>query len=115
MMRGHRDEINEAFWAFHKAHPEVYAAFDGFVRELLSAGHKRGSAKAIFERIRWDTLIRASDSNKVKVNNNFTSRYARLWEGNNSKHSGFFRTRKLNPASANSVRVPPHETREARV
>lgn len=106
-----RDQINEDFWAFHRANPGVFAMFDRFARDLIRAGYARGSAKLIFERIRWETMFRASGP--VKLNNNYTSRYARLWEYANPSHRGFFRTRELNPVSANSVNVPEDERREA--
>ena len=104
------DEIHEAFWRFHRQNPEVYALFDRFTRQLIAAGYERGSAKLIFERIRWETMFRAPGA--VKLNNNYTSRYARLWEGQNPKHKGFFRTRALNPFSVNSVRVPEAERQQ---
>lgn len=111
MSRGYRDEINEAFWAFHEANPEVYNLFDRFTRELIGARYPHGSAKLIFERIRWETMVLTRGSGPVKLNNNFTSRYARLWEHRNPQHKGFFRQRALNPVSANTVRVPEHEAR----
>jgi hypothetical protein len=111
MSRGYRDEINEAFWAFHEANPQVYALFDRFTRELIGAGKAHGSSKLICERIRWETMVKTTDSGPVKLNNNFTSRYARLWEHHNRAHKGFFRQRALNPVSANTVRVPEHEAR----
>jgi hypothetical protein len=109
-MRGTRDQINEDFWRFHEAHPEVYAFFDRFTRQLLRAGYANGSAKAVCERLRWETMF-APYTGRVKLNNNYTSRYARLWEHNNPQHKGFFRQRALNPVSANSVRVPQDEQR----
>lgn len=112
MTRHAGDEINDAFWTFHRAHPEVYDLFDRFTRQLIHAGYGHGSAKLIFERIRWETMFRAPGP--VKINNNFTSRYARLWEHRNPNRHGFFRRRALNPVSVNSVRVPAHERQEAR-
>lgn len=111
MTRGYRDEINEAFWKFYQEHPDVYELFDRFTWQLIKRGYDRGSAKLIFERIRWETMFRAPGP--VKINNNFTSRYARLWEHKNPEHKGFFRHRALNPVSSNSIRVPAHERMEA--
>lgn len=106
-----RDKINEAFWAFHEKHPEVYQLFSEFTFQLILAGYEHGSAKLIFERIRWETMVRADAKGPVKLNNNYTSRYARLWEHRNPLYPGFFRRRALNPVSSNSVRVPPEERR----
>lgn len=106
-----RDEINAAFWAFHERHPEVYALFDRFTRELIKAGYQHGSAKAVCERLRWETSFQSEGP--VKINNNFTSRYARLWEYHNPEHRGFFRTRALNPTSSNAVNLPADERKGA--
>jgi len=114
MTRGTRDKINEDFWAFHHAHPEVYALFDRFACELLAAGLDRGSSNLIFERIRWETTINPTPGGPVKLNNNYRSRYSRLWEHDNPERKGFFRHRSLNPVSANSVRVSPHERTQER-
>jgi hypothetical protein len=103
----HNDEITEAFWVFHRSHPEVFGLFCRFTYELIRRGYTNGSAKLVFERIRWETMVQTDG--KVKINNNFTSRYARLFEKRNPQHKGFFRKRRLNPVSANSVHVPEDE------
>lgn len=104
-----RDEITKAFWTFHKANPGIYRMFDHFTRELIAAGYRHGSAKLIAERIRWEAMVRVIEGGAVKLNNNYTSRYARLWESRNPHHRGFFRKRALNPVSSNTVNVPQSE------
>lgn len=106
-----RDQIDEDFWRFHGLNPEVYELFDRFARELIRAGHRHGSANLIFERIRWETAIDPNGGEPVKLNNNYRSRYARLWENRNPRHRGFFRTRALNPVSSNATHVPEDERR----
>lgn len=106
MTLAREDKIQEDFERFHAHNPRVYRLFDRFTRECIAKGQRRGSAKAIFERIRWEYQVELRDSLATvpKLNNNYTSRYARLWCEFNPEHKGFFRKRKLSPISANSVK-----------
>ncbi|WP_296763725.1 hypothetical protein [Sediminimonas sp.] len=109
-MTSTHNQIDRDFLKFHRQHPEVYRLFDLFAGQLVAAGHKRGSSKAIIERIRWETHVKTAGE-PVKINNNYTSRYAHLWEDENPRFKGFFRTRKLAEAAINSVDVPAAEVR----
>jgi hypothetical protein len=52
--------------------------------------------KAVWERLRWETVIRTSGFD-FKLNNNYTSRYSRLIMNTEADLAGFFPIRKLKP------------------
>lgn len=89
--------LESAFDEFHEANPEVWDLFKKYTFEVLRAGHKHYSSKAIVERIRWHTDIETKGGG-FKVNNNFTQFYARLFMHTYPKHADFFRTRKVSGA-----------------
>lgn len=101
------DELQAAVTAFHKAHPFVWTLFDRFTRNRISLGFENYSAKAVFERIRWETDQAETGESEFKLNNNFPAFYARRWMKMNPKHKGFFRTR--TQTSKDSVAVNAHE------
>lgn len=80
--------IQENFEDFHAANPHVYEMFIFFFKELLRLGHKRISPRFVMERIRWEMMAptiaspgagwHVSAGKPFKINNNFSSRYARL-------------------------------------
>jgi hypothetical protein len=67
---------NDKFLSYHKANQEIYNKFKEYSFATLQKGHKRYSAKGIFEIIRWHTGVNGSD--KYKINNNYTPYYARM-------------------------------------
>jgi hypothetical protein len=95
------DKIQTDFENFHNSNPEVYKLFDRFTKQMIEAGHTTGAGKLVTERIRWETSV-MTVGEPVKINNNYTSRYARLWEERNPQYEGFFRKRVLHTTSANS-------------
>jgi hypothetical protein len=88
------DQIQAAFQAFALANPHVQHLFNSFSLEMVSAGRKHFSAKAVVERIRWETALQTTDP-EVKINNNWTCLLARRFEALNPHLKGFFRNRKL--------------------
>lgn len=97
------DRIQANFEKFHAANPRVFDLWGRFTLQMIRAGFKRGSAKLIAERIRWETGVATTSDPPVKLNNNYTSRYARLWMRKNPTWAEFFRTRELADSSADSV------------
>lgn len=90
--------IQESFEEFDAEHPEVYELFKRYMNDLVEAQLRQGktkeeiriSAALICQRIRWEQKItgrRAPNQSEdnvenqvfddFKINNNFTSRYAR--------------------------------------
>lgn len=83
---------NKKFCAYHEANPHIYIEFADMTRRTINRGFKHYSAKGIFELMRWHTGVSA-DRDCFKINNNYTSFYARLFEENHPQHKGFFRKR----------------------
>lgn len=87
-------ELNdEKFCLYHKQNPQVYVEFKKFTFKTIKKGFKNYSAKGIFELIRWHSGVSADGSDGFKVNNNYTSFYARLFEKDYPKHAEYFRKR----------------------
>lgn len=72
--------IAARFERFHKANPHIYEAIVARLRSLRDTGVERTSVKAIVENLRWSPIgVRRTDTVKpFKIQNDFTSRYARL-------------------------------------
>lgn len=91
--------IEKRFWAFHLSNPIVYRLFSKFTKEAAQVTNHY-SAKAVYERIRWsldfettETTINPDTNKPLKLNNDFTAHYARLFMQRNPELDGFFRTR----------------------
>ena len=89
-------EIMEKFVAFHEANLHVFGQFVRFTFDLIRVGREHYGAKAVIERIRWETAIRTRGE-PVKINNNFFPYYARLFALRYPDHAGFFLIKKLGP------------------
>ena len=108
-MKTREQEMREQCEAFHKKHPEVWGLFVRFTEELIAAGHKHYSAKGIFERIRWEQdVVHLSFAKKqqFKLNNNYSSFYARRFMKMFPDQDGFFRTRKRKSADQAATHLP---------
>ena len=86
------DQIFEAFKAYHAAHPKVWFLFKLYTEAAIASGRPSYSADAICHRIRWYSEIESCDDS-VKLNNNFTAYYARLFMVKFPQHDGFFNLR----------------------
>lgn len=84
--------IAERFDAFHDANPHVATALEHLAGQWL-ARHKRVGMKALVERLRWESGIQTSGV--WKLNNNFTSLYARLLLARHPEWEGRIETRAL--------------------
>jgi len=84
----------ENFIDHHQANPQIY---DMFVEFALQVAARRSyySAKNIFHRIRWETMIEESDS-QFKIDDGWISHYARKFVQDYPEHCNLFsfRTRK---------------------
>lgn len=87
--------IEARFNNFHAANPHVYELFKRFAFEAIKLGARRISAKFILERVRWESMIKTRGAHGFKLNNDFTSRYARLFIAEYPTHSDIFETRSL--------------------
>lgn len=92
--------IRQAFIDFHTANPEIYDLFARFTEEALRSGMKKVGAKFVFERIRWELYVATTGAGwcvatkrDLKLNNNFTAWYARLYMAKNRHRIGVFELR----------------------
>lgn len=89
------DEMRSQVKAFHLEHPEVWDLFVRFTTNRISKGFVNYSAKAIFERIRWEVDSVGGDGTyEFKLNNNWPSFYARRFMRMYPEYDGFFKTRR---------------------
>ena len=87
-------DLDVAFAAYHKAHPETYDTLARLARQALAKGCTRGGMKMLFEVARWEQYLATGDDG-YKLNNSFASRYARLLMEREPDLQGFFETRGL--------------------
>ncbi len=90
--------IDARFREFDRAHPDVWRLFRQFALELLQAGREHYSADAILHRIRWHFATSGKCHDGFKMNNNFSSRYARKLAAEDERFRGFFEFRRLKSA-----------------
>ena len=86
--------IQERFEAFHRANPHVYDRIVKLAIELKRRGRKHFGMKALFEFLRFTYALQTS-GDEFKLNNIYTSRYARLVMDSVPELNGFFETREL--------------------
>ena len=89
--------IEQRFWDFHEANPNVYYALVSLARQAREAGKKRVGIAMLWERMRWELWVR-THGDDYRLNNNFRSRYARLIAAQEPDLADVFETRKLRAA-----------------
>lgn len=90
----YQKSLDQKFAEYHANNPHIYEKFVAYAEQLKDAGRTRIGAKAIVERIRWDSLV-AAFHGKFKINNAYTSRYVRLLSKSRPDLAVMFATRKL--------------------
>lgn len=88
-----RDAIQERFEAFHAQYPQVYAELRKLAFDYLARGFTHYSLDGLFHVVRHERNMAVGPENGYKLNNDFTSRYARLLMANEPALRGFFETR----------------------
>lgn len=83
--------MKASFKNYHAQSPDIYREFKKLAFQLINRGYVRLGAKQIFEVIRWHTMVEGNDH--YKVNNSFTSDYARLFESDHPIYDGYFSKR----------------------
>lgn len=89
------ETIEEKFQAFHEANPHVYDNLVRLARWAARAGRKELSMKLLFERLRWEYHVQTDTGDGYRINNSYTSRYARLIMAQCPDLAGMFETRTL--------------------
>ena len=93
-----RGKLEQKFWEFHLARPEVYRILVGLARHWRE---RRGSESvcgigALYEVARWEVGLRSLPGEEPpKLSNNHRAYYARLLMDRNPDLAGIFRLRRL--------------------
>lgn len=88
--------IDERFIDFHTANPHVYAELVALARDAHNRGYRRIGIELLFSAIRWRRMMRTTaDEYGFKLNDHFTSRYARLIMAHEPDLDGIFAVRTL--------------------
>jgi hypothetical protein len=81
----------ENFKRYHAENPQVYDYFKHFAL-MVTNRREFYSAKCIFHRVRWETMISGIDD-EYKIDDGWISHYARKFMEDYPEHEGFFKTR----------------------
>jgi hypothetical protein len=87
--------IQARFEAFHQANPHVYRHLVELARAYVERGMKRLSIDHLFHLVRWRMHEKTGGDELFKLNDHFTSRYARLIEDREPDLRGLFHNRHL--------------------
>lgn len=92
----HTATLEERFARFDELNPQVYRALEHMVAGLVERGRTKVSLKMCVEVLRWNFFMRTNDpSAEYRLNNSYTSRYARLLVQRNLQWEGLFEMRGL--------------------
>jgi hypothetical protein len=94
---GEGSTIQQRFERFHAANPHVYDALVKMARQLKARGHTKYGLAALFEVLRWQRAMETDDVNtdRLKLSNDYRSRYARFIEAHEPDLEGFFSMREI--------------------
>lgn len=87
--------IQERFEEFHRLNPWVYRELLNLIEEWIAFGDEKIGIKALCEELRWHVKRKTEGRESFKINNNYTSRYARLIMDNVKALDGIFFVREL--------------------
>lgn len=88
-----KDYIEQNFWQFHLANPEVYNELRDLALRLRNKGRKHYGIKALYEIVRFNRALHLTTTTDFYLNNNYTSLYARLLMQEEPALRDFFKTR----------------------
>ena len=81
------------WWDFHIANPYVYCRLRDMAVALAKRGRKKIGIKTLWEVMRWEHWMETDE--EPRLNNDYTSRYARLLMDNEPELRDMFEVRKL--------------------
>lgn len=90
--------VVDAFISYHRENPQVYEGFVRYAKALKQAGREHYGAKGIMEKLRFETAIQGGDD--FKINNSYSSCYARLMAWEFSEFRDFFEFRHSSKVAA---------------
>jgi hypothetical protein len=86
--------MRRTFDAYHSDNPHVFTQLAGLALSVYAAGRRRLSINALFERLRWETML-STTGDDYKLNNSYRADYARMLMREYPQLAGFFETRTL--------------------
>ena len=89
-----KESIQSQFERFHKDNPHILSAIVELGRKAKRMGHLQYGMHALMQIVRWEIQTTTNDPH-FKINNNFSSRYARLIVEKYPEFEGFFQMREL--------------------
>ncbi|GJM43455.1 MAG: hypothetical protein DHS20C21_02970 [Gemmatimonadota bacterium] len=91
-----RSDVEFAFERFHAANPHVYELFCRFAFDVVEAGHRRFSARTIWERMRWELRVQTRRrTGELKLNDHYPPYYARKFMADHPECEGLFSLRRV--------------------
>ena len=87
--------IWQRFFAFNAANPHVYRRIVQLARKAKLRGLEHYSMAGIFHVLRWEIAIRTRGDDQFRLNDQFSSHYARMVDEREFDLKGFFELRKL--------------------
>jgi hypothetical protein len=91
--------IQQRFEEFHRDNPAVYRELVTLAWQAQIRGHRRIGIELLFAVLRWERMMQTSDANSgFRLNDHYTSRYARLIMEQESGLDGLFDVRELRSA-----------------
>jgi hypothetical protein len=91
--------IQEAFEKFHTKNPKIYDLFKKFALQIIEKRrgkpNKKTSAKLIINRIRWEIYVETVSDDGYRINDAWSSRYARMFAEQYPEHADLFNFRLL--------------------
>jgi hypothetical protein len=94
--------IEQRYAEFNARNPHVFTQLETLARAAFNIGRRRIGIKHLFEVLRWNHYFNTRGE-KWKLNNNYTSLYARDLLAKHPEWKGLFQTRKLTYQRANIV------------
>lgn len=90
-----KKSIEQAWREFDKENPQVYRVLVRLALEVYDRGIERIGIGLLWERMRWEMMMQATDpSSEFKLNNNYRALYARKIMKEHPQLEGLFATRK---------------------
>lgn len=100
LLYGAMRDIDRDFWRYDRENPKVYRMIVNLARTAKAAGMARYSMHTIFELIRWHHDVKVKSKEPFKINDHFSSRYARLAMQREPDLADFFEIRQLRSKNA---------------
>jgi hypothetical protein len=89
------NSASDAFLRYHYQHPYVYDELVRMARRWKDSGKAHCSIKMLWEVLRYNFGVTIDSEDGFRLNNNYTSRYARLIMGREDDLADLFETREL--------------------